>query len=104
MDGCIILVHVTELSNLARRSAMRTSSTTRYNTWYTVPNDDSGNPIPVADSAHPEWNSTFNDPTITTERTAENIRRSPTGASCGAGWNRNKSQLVFNGGPGAEFE
>lgn len=33
-----------------------------YDEAYVVPNDHSGNPIPIADVAHPEWNSTFHDP------------------------------------------
>jgi TonB-dependent receptor len=33
-----------------------------YNEAYLVPNDASGNPIPIPDSAHPEWDATFTDP------------------------------------------
>ena len=33
-----------------------------YNKFWTTPNDDSGNPIPIPDSAHPEWNSNFSNP------------------------------------------
>ena len=33
-----------------------------YDTYYTVPNDEDGNPIPIPISAHPEWNSDFTDP------------------------------------------
>ena len=33
-----------------------------YDTYYTVPNDDNGNPIPIPIAAHPEWDTAFSDP------------------------------------------
>ena len=33
-----------------------------YNKYWTTPTDESGNPIPIPDSAHPEWDSDFTNP------------------------------------------
>ncbi len=33
-----------------------------YDTYYTVPNDENGNAIPIPIAAHPEWDTSFSDP------------------------------------------
>jgi len=67
-----------------------------YNIWYTVPNDNSGNPIPVADSAHPEWNSSFKDP-VYYDGTYGGKYPAVTDWGKLRGWvESNKSQLVYN--------
>jgi outer membrane receptor protein involved in Fe transport len=85
-----------------------------YNSFYTVPveTDSSGNPIldsngntipiPVPISAHPEWNGTFSDPKYY-DSTYKSLGAWPAITDWGKlrGWvESNKSQLVFNGGPG----
>jgi len=67
-----------------------------YNIWYTVPNDESGNPIPVANAAHPEWNSTFSDP-VYYDGTYGGKYPAVTDWGKLRGWvEANKSQLDFN--------
>ena len=67
-----------------------------YNVWYTVPNDSSGNPIPVAVSSHPEWNSTFSDP-VYYDGTYGGEYPAVTDWGKLRGWvESNKSQLMFN--------
>jgi TonB-dependent receptor len=67
-----------------------------YSIWYTVPNDNNGNPIPVAVSSHPEWNSTFSDP-VYYDGTYGGRYPAVTDWGKLRGWvESNKSQLVFN--------
>ncbi len=67
-----------------------------YNIWYTVPNDDSGNPIPVPNAAHLEWNSTFSDP-VYYDGTYGGKYPAVTDWGKLKGWvESNKSQLDFN--------
>ncbi len=67
-----------------------------HNIWYTVPNDDSGNPIPVANAAHPEWKSTFSDP-VYYDGTYGGKYPAVTDWGKLKGWvESNKSQLDFN--------
>jgi TonB-dependent receptor len=67
-----------------------------YNIWYTVPNDDSGDPVPVPNAAHPEWNSTFSDP-VYYDGTYGGKYPAVTDWGKLRGWvESNKSQLVFN--------
>ena len=85
-----------------------------YNSFYTVPveTDSSGNPIldpkgntipiPVPISAHPEWNGTFSDSSYY-DSSYKSLGAWPAITDWGKlrGWvESNKSQLVFNGGPG----
>jgi TonB-dependent receptor len=74
-----------------------------YNSFFTVPNDDSGNPIPIPISAHPEWDTSFTDPGYydKTYRNGNATYGTVTDWGKMRGWvNSNQSQLVFNGGPG----
>ncbi len=67
-----------------------------YNTWYTAPNDDSGNPIPVSVAAHPEWNSDFSDP-VYYDGTYGGKYPAVTDWGKLRGWvQQNASQLTFN--------
>jgi TonB-dependent receptor len=85
-----------------------------YNSFYTAPvqTDSSGNPIldqngntipiPIPVSAHPEWNGSFSDPSYY-DKTYKSMGFWPAITDWGKlrGWvESNKSQLVFNGGPG----
>jgi TonB-dependent receptor len=70
-----------------------------YDTYWTVPNDDNGNPIPIPISAHPEWNSTFSDPQYYDKTYKYNGQAYGTVTDWGKmrGWvDANQSQLVFN--------
>jgi TonB-dependent receptor len=70
-----------------------------YNTSYTVPNDDNGNPIPVAVAAHPEWDGAFTDP-VYYDGTYGGKYWPVTDWGKLRGWvESNKSQLVFNSDP-----
>jgi TonB-dependent receptor len=67
-----------------------------YNTWYTVPNDESANPVPVSNAAHPEWSATFSDP-VYYDGTYGGKYPAVTDWAKLKGWvESNKSQLVFN--------
>lgn len=70
-----------------------------YNTWYTVPNDANGNPIPVSDAQHPEWDSTFHDP-VYYDGSFGGAYPAVTDWGKLRGWvEANTSQLVFNSDP-----
>jgi len=70
-----------------------------FNTWYTVPNDADGNPLPIPDSAHPEWDSTFHDP-VYYDGSYGGAYPAVTDWGKLRGWvEANKSQLVFNSDP-----
>jgi len=70
-----------------------------YDTYWTVPNDENGNPIPIAISAHPEWNSDFADPNYYDKTYKYGSAAYGTVTDWGKmrGWvDANQSQLVFN--------
>jgi TonB-dependent receptor len=70
-----------------------------YDTYWTVPNDANGNPIPIPISAHPEWNSDFTDPNYYDKTYTYNGKGYGTVTDWGKmrGWvDANQSQLVFN--------
>ena len=65
-----------------------------YDTYWTVPNDASGNPIPIPISAHSDWNSDFSDPSY-----YDKTYKFGTVTDWGKmrGWvNANQSQFEFN--------
>ncbi len=70
-----------------------------YDTYWTVPNDNSGNPIPILISAHPEWDSDFTDPNYYDQTYKYNGQAYGTVTDWGMmrGWvDNNTSSLVFN--------
>jgi TonB-dependent receptor len=70
-----------------------------YDTYWTVPNDANGNPIPIPISAHPEWYSNFTDPNYYDKTYTYNGKGYGTVTDWGKmrGWvDANQSQLVFN--------
>jgi TonB-dependent receptor len=70
-----------------------------YNTWYTVPNDDNGDPVPVSVAAHSEWNSTFHDP-VYYDGSYGGAYPAVTDWGKLRDWvETNKNQLVFNSDP-----
>lgn len=71
-----------------------------YNSYWTVPNDKAGNPIPIPIAQHPEWNATFAD----SDYYDGTYGKYPAVTDWGKmrGWvATHQSSLVFNGGPGA---
>ena len=70
-----------------------------YDTFWTVPNDADGNPIPIPISAHPEWNSSFDDPNYYdgTYKNGKAGYGTVTDWGKMRGWvDQNSGQLVFN--------
>ncbi|MGC1463072.1 MAG: TonB-dependent receptor [Terracidiphilus sp.] len=70
-----------------------------YDTYWTVPSDANGNPIPIPISAHPEWNSDFTDPNYYDKTYTYNGQGYGSVTDWGKmrGWvDANQSQLVFN--------
>ncbi|HEY2472461.1 MAG TPA: TonB-dependent receptor [Terracidiphilus sp.] len=70
-----------------------------YDTFWTVPNDANGNPIPIPISAHPEWNSSFVDPNYYdgTYKNGKAGYGTVTDWGKMRGWvDQNSGQLVFN--------
>ncbi|HEY0759146.1 MAG TPA: TonB-dependent receptor [Acidisarcina sp.] len=70
-----------------------------FNEAYVVPQDESGNPIPIPDSLHPEWNSDFTD---------SNYYDKTYAVGTVTDWGKikkyvlaNPGQLTLTGGPGA---
>jgi TonB-dependent receptor len=74
-----------------------------YNEAYVVPTDASGNPIPIPDVAHPEWNSDLSDPDYYDNTYKHNGVSYGTVTDWGKvkGWVlTNPGDFQINGGPG----